>query len=124
MPAENDNTHTTSTLGKAGLRVAVYGARKDNHMKRIDRRGFGAMLTTVSPAALLLAGVFAASSAAAVDHVVAEGDAPGNVVLADGDSLTNSGTIESAGSPAVDQSGPGALTFILNTETGKIVAAE
>ncbi len=125
MSAKNDNTHTASTLGKAGLRAAVYGAREHNHMKRIDRSGFGTMLTTVSPAALLLAGVFAASNAAAVDHVVAEGDSlPNGIVLADGDSLTNSGAIANAAGQAVDYPGPntGGVSFILNNETGTIQA--
>lgn len=125
MSAEKDNTHTASTLGKAGLRAAVYGAREHNHMKRIDRAGFGTMLTTVSSAALLLAGAFAASTAAAVDHVVAEGDSlPNGIVLADGDSLTNGGAIANAAGQAVDYPGPntGGVSFILNSETGTIQA--
>ena len=94
-------------------------------MKRIDRRGFGTMLTTVSPAALLLAGIFTAGSAAAVDQVVAEGATkPAGVVLANGDSLTNSGTITNNGAPAVEYPGPntGTIAFILNNETGTIEA--
>ena len=94
-------------------------------MKRIDRLGFGTMLTSVSPAALLLAGVFTASNAAAVDHVVAEGGSlPNGIVLANGDSLTNSGSITNNGAPAVGYPGPntGTIVFILNNETGTIQA--
>ena len=125
MPVENDNIHTAATLGKAGLAAAVYGAREYNHMKRIDRLGFGAMLTTVSPAALLLAGLFTAGNAAAVDHVVPEGGSlPNGIVLANGDSLTNSGSITNNGAPAVGYPGPntGTVVFILNNETGTIQA--
>lgn len=124
MPAQNNNTHTASTLGKAGLRAAVYGAREHNHMKRIDRLGLGTMFTSLPPAALMLSGIFTGGAVAA-EHVVPEaGSLPTGIVLADGDSLTNSGSIANNGAPAVEYPGPntGTVAFILNNETGTIEA--
>ncbi|ODT78207.1 MAG: hypothetical protein ABS76_24675 [Pelagibacterium sp. SCN 64-44] len=81
------------------------------------------MLTTVSPAALMLAAL-AAAPASAVDHVVGAGTTVAGVVLADGDSLTNNGNIVNPGNIAVDYPGPntGGITFILNATTGRIEA--
>lgn len=79
-----------------------------------------AMLATVSPAALVLAAIFA-SPAAAVDNVNPVGTTlPTGIVLADGDSLANSGTITNNGNPAV--AGTADVTFILNTATGIVEA--
>lgn len=81
------------------------------------------MLSTVSLLALVLTGLIAAN-AHAVDQVVAEGATdPDGIGLADGDSLTNNGTIRNPAGSAISYPGPGgSIAFILNSATGRVEA--
>lgn len=93
-------------------------------MTNFHRLAQGTMFTSLPPTALLLSGIFALGATAA-EQVVAVGEnRPAGVVLADGDSLTNSGTIANPAGLAVSYPGPntGGVSFIINHQTGRIEA--